>query len=159
MNKRYLCKKHYHRFCENLQEAGEHWEQSMAKGLQAIDQRELTKGERCFGTAYDIASLIFDRQLSCHTDTDHAGNTLLSAQYLATSLVQLGAKNQAARVLSQLHESFSFACRHPNASTKLKETLCQHLIPYVEKLYQLALGVPRDNIDASPYQQQSNRLH
>ncbi len=142
MNSRYLCKHHFHVYCQDLAKAQQDWERSMAMGLEAVNAQTPQTAERCFGTAYDIANIIFARQISHCSETDNAANTLLSAQYLATNLVQQRYPEKAQHLLNQLHEKFSFVCRNPAVNKSLREMLCNCLIPYLEKLYQLTLQEP-----------------
>lgn len=161
MKSRYLCKHHFQVFCQNLDKAQRDWEHSMAMGLDAVNANQPQQAERCFGTAYEIANIIFDRQISNNGEAEIAANTLLSAQYLATSLVQQDYSGQAEIVLKQLHEKFSFVCRNPSADQSLRKTLCNCLIPYLEKLYHLALGesetqhaeILSNNLKAENFQQ------
>lgn len=163
MKNRYLCKQHAYRYCQNLEQAQRDWEHCMAMGLEAINRLEQKKAERCFGSAHEIANIIFDRQTGNNDDEiDMAANTLLSAQYLATSLVQQNQSCQAKQVLKQLYQKFSFACRNPRADRHLRETLANKLIPYVEKLYLLVPDATTSPVlerpEKNPKQADQNQL-
>jgi len=139
MKSRYLCKKHFQLMCQDLAKAEQFWHHTMALGLDAINSKDQQQAERCFGAAYETANIILDRQISRQCDTEIATNTLLSAQYLMTTLIKLGQDERAEVTLSLLHKKFLFLSRHNRAALELREILCNCLIPYIEKLYNHAL--------------------
>ena len=112
MTTRYLCKNHFHKFSQDLDSASAAWNSSISQGIRALDESKYTNARRCFGTAYEISHIILDRTIinQCHSDV--AANILLSAQYLATSLVYLNETERAVEALNHVHEKFIFLCRN-----------------------------------------------
>jgi len=155
MRTRYLCKKHFQIMCQDLAKAEIFWHNTMALGLDACNSEDHEQAERCFGAAYETSNIILDRQVSHHCDIEIAANTLLSAQYLATSLVQLDQGCLAEKVLRQLHEKFIFLSRNSYAGLELRETLCNCLIPYIEKLYGHTLNQQTPEQSDTPSQDHS----
>lgn len=139
MEARYLCKGHFYELCQNLNKADQFWNKAMSMGLQAVNTENHEQAQDCFGAAYEAANIILDRQVSHNASAETASNAMLSAQYLSTTLVKLGKTKQAKTVLNQLQEKFAFLCRNPLVNEKLRQLLCGCLIPYIEKLYGVAL--------------------
>ena len=140
MTTRYLCKNHFQKFCQDLDSANNAWNSSMNQGMQALDSNKHQQAQRCFGTAYEIAQIILDRKITSQCNSEFAANTLLSAQYLATSLVYLNKTEQAVATLNHIHEKFIFLCRNSAAAETLRSELCSNMIPYLEKLYEQVLN-------------------
>ena len=140
MTIRYLCKNHFQKFCQDLDSANTAWNSSISQGIRALDESKYTKAQRCFGAAYEISQIILDRTITCQCHSDVAANTLLSAQYLATSLVYLNETELAVEALNHVHEKFIFLCRNSSAPETLRTALCNNMIPYIEKLYEQVLN-------------------
>lgn len=140
MTTRYLCKNHFQKFCQDLDSANTAWNSSISQGIRALDESKYTKAQRCFGTAYEISQIILDRTITSQCHSDVAANTLLSAQYFATSLVYLDETELAVEALNHVHEKFIFLCRNSAAPETLRTALCNNMIPYIEKLYEQVLN-------------------
>lgn len=112
----------------------------MSQGMEALNQNKHEHAQRCFGTAYEIAQIILDRQITSQCNSDIAANALLSAQYLATSQAHLNKNDHAIATLNHIHEKFIFLCRNSSATEALRTVLCNTMIPYIEKLYEQILN-------------------
>lgn len=145
MKTNYLCKGHFHEFCQDLNKADHFWNQAMSLGMQAVNEENLQQAQNCFGAAYETANIILDQQVPHSASAEIASNTMLSAQYLSTTLVKLGSLKKAKIVLNQLQEKFVFLCRSPLVNENLRQLLCDYLIPYIEKLYSVALEAHRSS--------------
>lgn len=108
----------------------------MNQGMQALDGNKHQQAQRCFGAAYEIAQIILDRKITNQCNADIAANTLLAAQYLATSLVYLNETEHAIAILNHIREKFFSLCRNSAATETLRIALCSNMIPYIEKLYE-----------------------
>lgn len=144
MTPRYLCKNHFQKFSQDLDSANRTWNSSITQGMRALDESNYKKAQYCFGAAYEIAHIILDRTITDRGDSNVAANTLLSAQYLATSLIYLNETQLAAQTLLHVHEKFIFLCRNSAAPETMRTTLRNNMIPYIEKLYEQVLNKNRD---------------